>query len=148
MTISDTPRNRSYSKHDELAEIIGAKPHAHGYRPNVYARLRTGSVVQILSTSNAGFNGIEAYVELACGKRRHISLGEVVEWVTCEACDTVATEWGDDGGLYCSEHVGMGGTSDDIECGSCHTLNDRSALVAREHVRCTYCGRELPELVR
>lgn len=72
-------KNRSYGVRRELADLLGKK---HGYDFTLPKHYLVdveidGEIVDafLLSTTNAGFRGIEGRFELADGTRRTLSLG-------------------------------------------------------------------------
>lgn len=84
MSASGTTKDRGYRLHDELADLLGQPRHQHGYRPTdlrctVTDRDGEEQSAVLISTSNAGFRGIEGRFETYDG---HVTLplGNVVQW--------------------------------------------------------------------
>lgn len=85
-----TPKNRSYDVRRDIADAVGA-PHHLDFAPATYVdgvvvtfaeKLADGKIIEnqgwLLNTSNAGFRGIEGWIEMFDGRRVHRCLGEVV----------------------------------------------------------------------
>lgn len=75
-----TTKNRSYDVRRVIADFIGAPAHTD-YSCELGVELADGRVATLLSTSNAGFRGIEGYfTDLETGAAFHASLGAVVAY--------------------------------------------------------------------
>jgi hypothetical protein len=90
MTMLDSPRNRSYGVRDEIATALGV-PLYHDFTPSRYLPADEGlwATVEdhqgtrtgwLISTSNAGFRGIEGFFQTPAGDYFHASLGSVTSW--------------------------------------------------------------------
>lgn len=93
MSITDSPKNRSYSVRDAMAQAIGAPLHddwttsRYGYAIACIVPLPGDGPddepvdALLLHTSNAGFRGIEGWFEDSISGRKFTrSLGDVLEW--------------------------------------------------------------------
>lgn len=58
---SDTVKQRGYRRHEELADLLGQGRYQSGYRCLLPVILDDGRLVELISTTNAGFRGIEGW---------------------------------------------------------------------------------------
>src|SRR5262245_42123712 len=87
MTNRFSARDRSYGMRDEIADVIDAPKHADFTCAALGVTVACevdDEFVRLISTSNAGFRGIEGRFGREDGERFTASLGDVVSWFCCD----------------------------------------------------------------
>lgn len=84
MNTTETPKDRSYTVRDELADLLGKGPNQDFYvgKGGHLVIVEVDGVevdAFLLATSNAGFSGILGHFQFADGSTRMVSLGYVTQ---------------------------------------------------------------------